>query len=211
MKFSRPEYWSGQPFPSPGGLPNPGIEPRSPTFHVVSLPAESPEKPQNNGVGSLSLPQWIFPTQELYWGLLHCMRILYQLSFLPFIILPLFLIPKVPVHPLPSGWALFWQEALHYAHFISAPGQLLSTGSTEHRWCPESVTVCLCPRQCSLLYRYPDKFFCLYNVQAQVICYFLTFQVLQIILFYLHIWLKVSGKHDSRRGKEKPTVSPNPF
>ena len=32
MKFSRPEYWSGQPFPSPGDLPNPGIEPRSPTL-----------------------------------------------------------------------------------------------------------------------------------------------------------------------------------
>ena len=31
MEFSRPEYWSGQPFPSPGDLPNPGIEPRSPT------------------------------------------------------------------------------------------------------------------------------------------------------------------------------------
>ena len=30
MEFSRPEYWSGYPFPSPGDLPNPGIEPRSP-------------------------------------------------------------------------------------------------------------------------------------------------------------------------------------
>ena len=30
MEFSRPEHWSGQPFPSPGDLPNPGIEPRSP-------------------------------------------------------------------------------------------------------------------------------------------------------------------------------------
>ena len=32
MGFSRQEYWSGLPFPSPGDLPNPGIEPRSPTF-----------------------------------------------------------------------------------------------------------------------------------------------------------------------------------
>ena len=31
MGFSRQEYWSGLPFPSPGDLPNPGIEPRSPT------------------------------------------------------------------------------------------------------------------------------------------------------------------------------------
>ena len=40
MEFSRPEYWSGQPFPSPGDLPNPGIEPRSPTSQADSLPAE---------------------------------------------------------------------------------------------------------------------------------------------------------------------------
>ena len=35
---------------------------------------------QNTGVGSLSLLQWIFPTQELNRGLLHCSQILYQLS-----------------------------------------------------------------------------------------------------------------------------------
>ena len=36
---------------------------------------------QNTGVGSPSLLQWIFPTQELNWGLLHCRWILYQLSY----------------------------------------------------------------------------------------------------------------------------------
>ena len=40
MDFSRPGYWSGEPFPSPGHLPNPGIEPRSPTSQVDALPAE---------------------------------------------------------------------------------------------------------------------------------------------------------------------------
>ena len=40
MEFSRPEYWSGQLFPSPGDLPNPGIKPRSPTLQEESLPAE---------------------------------------------------------------------------------------------------------------------------------------------------------------------------
>ena len=40
MDFSRPQYWSGQPFPSPGHLPNPEIGPRSPTLQVDSLPAE---------------------------------------------------------------------------------------------------------------------------------------------------------------------------
>ena len=45
MEFSRPEHWSGQPFPSPGDLPLPGIEPRSPALQVDSLPAEPPGKP----------------------------------------------------------------------------------------------------------------------------------------------------------------------
>ena len=81
MEFSRPEYWSGWPFPSPGGLPNPGIEPRSPTLQADSLPAEPYGKPKNTGVGSLSLLQWIFLTQESNQGLLHCRQILYQLSY----------------------------------------------------------------------------------------------------------------------------------
>ena len=42
MEFSRPEYWSGLTFSSPGDLPNPGIEPRSPALQVDSLPAEPP-------------------------------------------------------------------------------------------------------------------------------------------------------------------------
>ena len=68
-------------FPSPGDLPNPGIQPRSPTLQSHSLPAEPPGKPKNSGVGSLSLLQWIFPTQESNRALLHCRRILYQLSY----------------------------------------------------------------------------------------------------------------------------------
>ena len=67
-------------FLSPRDLPNPGIEPRSPTVQVDSLLAEPPGKPKNTGVGSLSLLQKIFPTQESKWGLLHCRQILYQLS-----------------------------------------------------------------------------------------------------------------------------------
>ena len=45
MGFSRREYWSGLPFPSPGDLPNPGIEPRSPTFQADALTSEPPGKP----------------------------------------------------------------------------------------------------------------------------------------------------------------------
>ena len=45
MGFSRPEYWSGLPFPSPGDLPDPGIEPESPALQADSLPSEPPGKP----------------------------------------------------------------------------------------------------------------------------------------------------------------------
>ena len=45
MEFPRQEYWSGLPFPSPGDLPDPGIEPRSPTLQADALPSELPGKP----------------------------------------------------------------------------------------------------------------------------------------------------------------------
>ena len=45
MEFSRQEYWSGLPFPSPGDLPNLGIKPWSPALQVDSLPSEPPRKP----------------------------------------------------------------------------------------------------------------------------------------------------------------------
>ena len=55
--------------------------PRSPTLQVNSLPSEPQAKPKNTGVGSLSLLQQIFLTQEWNWGLLHCRWIPYQLSY----------------------------------------------------------------------------------------------------------------------------------
>ena len=45
MEFSRQEYWSGLPFPSPGDLPNPGNKPRSPALQADTLPSELPGKP----------------------------------------------------------------------------------------------------------------------------------------------------------------------
>ena len=59
MGFSRQEYWSGLPFPSPGDLPNSEIKSRSPALQAVFFfffkPSESPGKPKKTGVGSLSL------------------------------------------------------------------------------------------------------------------------------------------------------------
>ena len=50
MGFSRQAYWSGLPFPSPGDLPNPGIEPGSPALQADSLPSEPP--------GNTALPRY---------------------------------------------------------------------------------------------------------------------------------------------------------
>ena len=59
LKFSRPEYWREQPFLSPGDLPNPGIEPRSPALQADSLPAEPQGKPIK------PLNQWKFVTARI--------------------------------------------------------------------------------------------------------------------------------------------------
>ena len=48
MEFSRQEYWSGQAFPSPGDLLNPGLEPKSSALQADSLPSESPAKPRKD-------------------------------------------------------------------------------------------------------------------------------------------------------------------
>ena len=49
MEFSRQEYWSGLPFPSPGDFPDPGIEPKFPALQADSLPTEPPGKPLTLG------------------------------------------------------------------------------------------------------------------------------------------------------------------
>ena len=81
MEFSRPGYWRGQSFPSVY-LHNPGIKSRSPALEVDSLPAEPQGKSKNTGVGSLSLLQLIFPTQEWNQGLLHRRWILRKSKYL---------------------------------------------------------------------------------------------------------------------------------
>ena len=67
-------------FPFSRGSSQPRDRTRSPALRADCLPSEPPGKPKNTGVGSLSLLQQTFLTQESNWGLLHCRRILYQLS-----------------------------------------------------------------------------------------------------------------------------------
>ena len=92
-EFSRPEYWSipvfQKPFPSPGDLPNPGIEPRSPILQVDSLPAEPQGKPTSR----------YKPKQN--WE--HTVKHICTTMF----IAALFTIDKrwkQPKFPLPDGW-----------------------------------------------------------------------------------------------------------
>ena len=64
MGILQQEYWSELLCPPPGDLPNPETEPRSPTLQVDYLLSEPPRESKNTGVGSLSLLQGIFLTQE---------------------------------------------------------------------------------------------------------------------------------------------------
>ena len=86
MGFSRQEYWSGLPFPSPGDLPNPGIEPGSPALRADALASEPPGKPLNRNwhwkmiwvQNELLFPQateisWLLFTEvTLSWPICHC-------------------------------------------------------------------------------------------------------------------------------------------
>ena len=107
-----------------GDLPNPGIEPRSLTMQKDSLPSEPPEKLKNTGVGSLSLLQWIFPTQKSNWGLLHCRRTLYQLSSQgsPKIDLGLMPIPGDPKCSLVKWTVRVFLKTNFICLFLAMPG-----------------------------------------------------------------------------------------
>ena len=58
MGFSRQEYWSGLPFPSPGDLPNPWIEPGSPTLQADALTSEPPGKPPLEYISQYFTIKW---------------------------------------------------------------------------------------------------------------------------------------------------------
>ena len=136
MEFSRPEYWRGLPFPSPGHVPKPGIEPRSPTLQVASLPSEPPGKPKNTRVGSLSLLQGIFLTQESNRGLLHCRWILYQLSYEGspgcLLVKSNFFLFWVYI-PLPQWFCSHWNLALICSCFMAFKAEFFKSIGLESR------------------------------------------------------------------------------
>ena len=158
MGFPRQEYWSRLLYPSPGDLPDSGMDPSLSFFQVDSLPSETPGKSKNTGVSSLLLFQGIFPTQELNWGLLHCRWIFYQLSYqgcvcvcvCVFSCVQLFAVSWTiaPQAPLSRGFASPWgckrithdlatkQQQLYiyiYIPWTEEPGGLQSMGSQRVR------------------------------------------------------------------------------
>ena len=68
MGFSRQEYWSGLPYPAPADLPDPGIEPWSPTLQTDSLPSEPPGKPGANPAQKQACPQGWEDAMEMLCG-----------------------------------------------------------------------------------------------------------------------------------------------
>ena len=65
MGFSRQEYWSGLPFPSPGDLPDPGMEPRSPALQEDALTSEPPGKPYEILLSHKKKHNWV-SSNEVY-------------------------------------------------------------------------------------------------------------------------------------------------
>ena len=122
MGFSRQGYWSGLPFPSPGDLPDPGIEPGSPTLQADALPSEPPGNPISSKSllniycifsilvsGYLSVTPFCF--QDFGSFSLSLFRILCQVESLS---LPLLfgLVGIYPV-PLPSGYSSVSSSSLY--------------------------------------------------------------------------------------------------
>ena len=111
MGFSRQEYCSGLPFPSPGNLPDPGIEPGSPALQVDYLPTESPGKPYKD-------PQKVCVLQECKAGKITDTGI--RMMFLAFTVSPFVFFFSSPsslsltvrtevktiVHPKATCWLL---------------------------------------------------------------------------------------------------------
>ena len=103
MELPKPGYWSGYLFPSPRD-PNPETEPKTLALQAIYLLSEPPGKPKNTGVRSLSLLQGISQSQDSNWRLLHCRRILDQLSYqgMLFVKVTANALTLPPVHQLPK-------------------------------------------------------------------------------------------------------------
>ena len=129
MEFSRQEYWSGLPFPSPGNLPDPGIKPMSRASHALAggfFTTEPPGKPQEYWNRQPFPYSGIFLTQGSTPGLPHCRWILYCLSHQGSLISHI----QVSVKYLCShgatlpNWTVSGERCIEKLHKIRSPNHL---------------------------------------------------------------------------------------
>ena len=102
MEFSRPEYWSGWPFPSPGDLSNLGIKPTSAALQADSLPAEQG--------GSLILPYSRYSSRNVLWKAFEPVKLLSCVQ--------LFAIPWTIAYQTPPSMEFSRQEYWSGLHFL---------------------------------------------------------------------------------------------
>ena len=121
MEFSRPEYWSGYRFPSPGDLPNPGIKPRSPRVQADSLAAEPQGKPFNQN--QMAKVVYISPMTQLSW--VHKNYI-----------------TNPPTNPKSLYWAAFFSSHIPGQYF-SCPKSLRARYQRirDQPYCPEPTNI----------------------------------------------------------------------
>ena len=119
MGFSRQECWSGLPFPSPGDLPDPGIEPGSPALETDTLPSEPPGKPSAS-VSPMPFLPFIVPISA--WNVP-----LVSLTFLKrSLIFPVLLFSSIPLHwslrkAFLSLFAILWNSAFRWIYLSYSP------------------------------------------------------------------------------------------
>ena len=126
MQFSRQECWSGLPFPSPGDLPYPGIEPWSPALQADALLSEPPEKSKPLGGLNKSMPGLALDqlNQNLCgWGLNFSVAFMLPGRFQ--------MQPELGIPGL-IQWILKW---LHVGTFQGASEKYKPLGSTQELWC----------------------------------------------------------------------------
>ena len=128
MGFSRQPYWSGLPFPSPGILPNPRIEPRSPALKADSLPPKLQGKPK-----FLYTPLWKNKWKQSF--LPYCLP-LFIPTPLPFF-LPFFFLNSVQKPWNGAKWGRgvkWWREEWCHSMGYWSPSEVRTAGFTGDSW-----------------------------------------------------------------------------
>ena len=140
MEFSRQEYWSGLSFPSPGDLPNPGIEPRSFTLQADTLPSELPEKscvqlfaiPWNAACSPLSIHvHWA----NVHWVLTSIVLMMPSNHLIlchPLLLSSIF--PNIMVFSNESALPISWPKYLSFSFSISPSNEFSGLTSFRIDW-----------------------------------------------------------------------------